>query len=142
MFTDACIDILGEDGHAGRNADGTPNAAAADGELGKQVAVQDGDTTYNLHHGSVVIAAITKLYEYIESIRHHGGRTCSKESTSARSGCKPWVKTSLAPGSKVVVRYLEQAGLLSELEALKFHLVGFGCTTCITATLVPFQSRY
>src|SRR5690606_40685100 len=44
---------------------------------------------------------------------------------------KPWVKTSLAPGSKVVTNYLRRAGLLQHLEALKFHVVGYGCTTCI-----------
>src|SRR6185503_3425155 len=44
---------------------------------------------------------------------------------------KPWVKTSLAPGSKVVTRYLTESGTLKDLEALKFHVVGYGCTTCI-----------
>lgn len=130
MFTDACINILGKDGQAGRNADGTPNAAATD-ELGKKVSVQDGDITYNLHHGSVVIAAITSCTNTSNPSVIMAAGLLAKKARALGLDVKPWVKTSLAPGSKVVVRYLEQAGLLSELEALKFHLVGFGCTTCI-----------
>ena len=60
-----------------------------------------------------------------------GAGLLARNAARARPASKPWVKTSLAPGSKVVMEYYAQAGLVEPLEALGFHLVGYGCTTCI-----------
>ena len=126
----ALVDILAKDGRAGREPDGTPDARAAD-EIGKRVPVQHGDQSYELQHGSVVIAAITSCTNTSNPSVIIGAGLLARNARARGLMVKPWVKTSLAPGSKVVVRYLEQAGLMGDLEALNFHLVGFGCTTCI-----------
>ena len=86
---------------------------------------------FELTHGSVVIAAITSCTNTSNpSVMIGAGLLAQK---AARKGLKvkPWVKTSLAPGSQVVTEYLKKAGLLEDLEALRFHVVGYGCTTCI-----------
>ncbi len=72
------------------------------------------------------------VHQHLEPVGHARRRACSR-ATPCEKGLKskPWVKTSLAPGSKVVTEYLERAGLTDDLEALGFHLVGYGCTTCI-----------
>ena len=86
---------------------------------------------YDLGHGDVVIAAITSCTNTSNpAVMLAAGLVAQK--TSARGlTVKPWVKTSLAPGSKVVTEYLEQTGLQASLDAVGFHLVGYGCTTCI-----------
>ena len=85
----------------------------------------------NLTHGSVVIAAITSCTNTSNpSVMMCAGLLAQKALARGLTS-KPWVKTSLAPGSRVVTRYLKQAGLLTPLEALGFHVVGYGCTTCI-----------
>ena len=119
MFADAAAKIIANEG---RNP--------AD-ELARTIAVRDGDQSYELHNGSVVIAAITSCTNTSNPSVIIGAGLLAKRALELGLTSKPWVKTSLAPGSKVVVRYLEQAGLLSSLESLGFHLVGFGCTTCI-----------
>ncbi len=84
-----------------------------------------------LRHGSVVIAAITSCTNTSNpSVMIAAGLLAKKAVEKGLRSC-PWVKTSLAPGSKVVTDYLKQAGLMSFLEQLRFHLVGYGCTTCI-----------
>lgn len=85
----------------------------------------------SLHHGSVVIAAITSCTNTSNPSVLVAAGLLAKKAHERGLNVKPWVKTSLAPGSQVVPAYLKEAGLLSHLEALRFHVVGFGCTTCI-----------
>ncbi len=82
-------------------------------------------------HGAVVIAAITSCTNTSNPFILIGAGLLAKKAVERGLRVKPWVKTSLAPGSRVVVEYLKEAGLLPYLEALRFHPVGFGCTTCI-----------
>ena len=84
-----------------------------------------------LKHGSVVIAAITSCTNTSNPSVLIGAGLLAKKAVEKGLSVPPWVKTSLAPGSKVVRDYLEKAGLMPYLEKLKFHLVGYGCTTCI-----------
>jgi len=84
-----------------------------------------------LGHGSVVIAAITSCTNTSNPSVMVAAGLMAKKAVELGLRSKPWVKTSLAPGSKVVTDYLEQAGLMKPLETLRFHLVGYGCTTCI-----------
>jgi aconitate hydratase len=86
---------------------------------------------YDLHDGSVVIAAITSCTNTSNPAVMIGAGLLAKKAVERGLKTRPWVKTSLAPGSKVVTRYLERAGLMPYLQALGFHLVGYGCTTCI-----------
>lgn len=84
-----------------------------------------------LHHGSVVIAAITSCTNTSDPYVLMAAGLLAKKATEKGLASKPWVKTSLAPGSRVVIEYLKDSGLLEYLEKLGFHNVGFGCTTCI-----------
>ena len=84
-----------------------------------------------LTNGSVVIAAITSCTNTSNPDVMIGAGLLARKARLRGLVPKPWVKTSLAPGSRVVTRYLEQSGLLPDLEALGFHVVGYGCTTCI-----------
>src|SRR5271169_4324263 len=84
-----------------------------------------------LKHGSVVIAAITSCTNTSNPSVMIGAGLLAKKAVEKGLTMPPWVKTSLAPGSKVVRDYLENAGLTPYLEKLKFHIVGYGCTTCI-----------
>jgi aconitate hydratase len=88
--------------------------------------VEDG-----LDHGSVVIAAITSCTNTSNPTVLIGAGLLAKKAVEAGLATKPWVKTSLAPGSRVVTDYLAEAGLTPYLEKLGFHLVAYGCTTCI-----------
>jgi aconitate hydratase len=85
----------------------------------------------HLHHGSVVIAAITSCTNTSNPSVMVAAGLLAKKAVERGLQTPQWVKTSLAPGSKVVRDYLEQAGLTPYLEKLKFHIVGYGCTTCI-----------
>ena len=89
------------------------------------------DVECELHHGSVVIAAITSCTNTSNPSVMIAAALMAKKAVDRGLRSKPWVKTSLAPGSKVVTDYLELADLMKPLEALRFHLVGYGCTTCI-----------
>src|SRR5690348_10332473 len=84
-----------------------------------------------LHHGSVVIAAITSCTNTSNPTVMIAAGLVAKKAVEQGLKAQPWVKTSLAPGSKVVTDYLQRAGLMPYLEQLRFHLVGYGCTTCI-----------
>jgi len=84
-----------------------------------------------LRHGSVVIAAITSCTNTSNPSVMIAAGLVAKKAVERGLQSQPWVKTSLAPGSKVVTDYLTQAGLMPYLERLRFHLVGYGCTTCI-----------
>ncbi|MFQ5528103.1 MAG: aconitate hydratase AcnA [Thermoanaerobaculia bacterium] len=86
---------------------------------------------FELRDGSVVIAAITSCTNTSNPYVMVGAGLLAKKAVELGLESRPWVKTSLAPGSKVVTEYLDEAGLTSYLEKLNFHLVGYGCTTCI-----------
>jgi aconitate hydratase len=89
------------------------------------------DTSFELRHGGVVIAAITSCTNTSNPSVLIAAGLVAKKAAARGLTTKPWVKTSLAPGSRVVTSYLEKSGLLQDLEALRFHVVGYGCTTCI-----------
>jgi len=86
---------------------------------------------FDLDHGHVVIAAITSCTNTSNPSVMVGAGILARNALARGLRSKPWVKTSLAPGSKVVTEYLDRAGLTAPLEALGFNLVGYGCTTCI-----------
>ena len=86
---------------------------------------------YDLGHGDVVIAAITSCTNTSNPAVMLAAGLVAQKANARGLTVKPWVKTSLAPGSKVVTEYLEQTGLQASLDAVGFHLVGYGCTTCI-----------
>src|SRR5215208_5299150 len=88
-------------------------------------------TDYEVEHGSVVIAAITSCTNTSNPQVMVGAGLLAKKAVERGLRAKPWVKTSLAPGSKVVTEYYDDAGLTHFLEELGFHTVGYGCTTCI-----------
>ena len=95
------------------------------------VRISKGNQEYALSDGSIVVAAITSCTNTSNPSVMLGAGLVAKKAIEKGLDVKPWVKTSLAPGSKVVTNYLRRAGLLQHLEALKFHVVGYGCTTCI-----------
>ena len=97
----------------------------------KDVLVTMGDTQSHMTNGSVAIAAITSCTNTSNPTVMVAAGLLAKHAVERGLSVKPTVKTSLAPGSRAVVDYLINADLLSYLEALRFHLVGFGCTTCI-----------
>ena len=99
------------------------------GEAAKQFAVEGKD--FKLGHGHVVIAAITSCTNTSNPSVLIGAGLLARNAARKGLTAKPWVKTSLAPGSQVVAEYLEKSGLQKDLDALGFYLVGFGCTTCI-----------
>src|SRR5271163_2077482 len=107
--------------------------AAGDGTRASnpvQVTLEDGTTT-SVDHGSVVIAAITSCTNTSNPSVMVGAALLAKKAVERGLNRKPWVKTTLAPGSKVVMDYYERAGLVPYLDKLGFNLVGYGCTTCI-----------
>jgi aconitate hydratase len=104
--------------------DATPGA-----EPYARVHTESGD--FVLEHGSVVIAAITSCTNTSNPSVLIAAGLLAQKALAKGLKTKPWVKTSLAPGSKVVTEYLKSAGLAAPLEQLGFHLVGYGCTTCI-----------
>ncbi len=93
--------------------------------------VQLGGESFEVDHGHVVIAAITSCTNTSNPSVMVGAGILARNAVQRGLRSKPWVKTSLAPGSKVVTEYLDRAGLTEPLEALGFNLVGYGCTTCI-----------
>ena len=103
---------------------------AVEGKI-KAVPMKKGDLKFNLSDGAVVIAAITSCTNTSNPSVMIGAGMVAKKAVELGLDVKPWVKTSLAPGSRVVTEYLEKSNLLPYLEALKFHVVGYGCTTCI-----------
>jgi aconitate hydratase len=95
------------------------------------VEVTRGDETFHLKNGAVVIAAITSCTNTSNPSVMLAAGLVAKKAVEKGLRTKPWVKTSLAPGSQVVTEYLDESGLLDELNNLRFNLVGYGCTTCI-----------
>jgi len=94
------------------------------------VTLEDG-TSFELDHGAVVIAAITSCTNTSNPYVMLGAALLARNAVDKGLTRKPWVKTSLAPGSQVVTGYFERSGLMPYLEKLGFNLVGYGCTTCI-----------
>src|SRR3984885_1082660 len=100
-------------------------------EAPRHVNVQNNGDNFDLADGSVVIAAITSCTNTSNPSLMLGAGLLAKKAVERGLSSKPWVKTSFAPGSKVVTDYIEKAGLWPSLNALRFNLVGYGCTTCI-----------
>ncbi|HXO88509.1 MAG TPA: aconitate hydratase AcnA [Candidatus Acidoferrales bacterium] len=100
-------------------------------EAPKHTKVQNNGDNFDLADGSVVIAAITSCTNTSNPSLMLGAGLLAKKAVERGLTAKPWVKTSFAPGSKVVTDYIEKAGLWPSLNSLGFHLVGYGCTTCI-----------
>ena len=121
----------GSPGHgaAGGNGVDVPAVAVAD-RLATVTVELDGETV-ELGHGAVVIAAITSCTNTSNPAVMVGAGLLAKKAVERGLTRRPWVKTSLAPGSKVVTEYFDKAGLTPYLEALGFFTVGYGCTTCI-----------
>ncbi|MGI8804023.1 MAG: aconitate hydratase [Solirubrobacteraceae bacterium] len=112
----------------GNGAEGDPVAPPTTTRV--EVTLADGRET-ELNHGHVVIAAITSCTNTSNPSVMVAAGILARNAVARGLRSKPWVKTSLAPGSKVVTEYLDRAGLTDPLETLGFHLVGYGCTTCI-----------
>lgn len=112
---------------------GQPEPADIPGDEGHHnrgfVSTDDGH--YQLHDGSIVIASITSCTNTSNPYVMIGAGLVARKARALGLTRKPWVKTSLAPGSQVVSHYLEAAGLQEDLDAIGFNLVGYGCTTCI-----------
>ncbi|HEY3749910.1 MAG TPA: aconitate hydratase AcnA [Pseudonocardiaceae bacterium] len=115
-------------------SDSPSHSSAANGASGRPsrptTVTVDGHT-FEIDHGAVAIAAITSCTNTSNPSVMIGAALLAKRAVERGLNRKPWVKTTLAPGSKVVMDYYERAGLLPYLEKLGFNLVGYGCTTCI-----------
>jgi aconitate hydratase len=122
----------GSPGHAEENGEAsiwtTPRIALVEPTA---VEVTHEGETFHLHHGAVVIAAITSCTNTSNPAVMVGAGLLAKKAVERGLQRKPWVKSSLAPGSKVVTEYYDKAGLTPYLEELGFYTVGYGCTTCI-----------
>ena len=103
---------------------------ARDSQAAEASVTVDGET-FSMPNGAVLIAAITSCTNTSNPAVMVAAGLLARKAHARGLKSRPWVKTSLAPGSKVVTNYLEQAGLMPDLQALGFHTVGYGCTTCI-----------
>ena len=119
-FLESLTHELGHHGHG-----------LADEELSKSALVTRNGETYDLNHGDVVIAAITSCTNTSNPGVMLAAGLLARNARKHGLEVKPWVKTSLAPGSRVVTEYYEASGLQEDLNALGFNVVGYGCTTCI-----------
>jgi aconitate hydratase len=108
----------------------TATATIVEGDM-KGTYVHDGKEDFMLYDGNVVLAAITSCTNTSNPSVMIGAGLVARKAREKGLNVKPWVKPSLAPGSKVVTEYLRKAELLEDLEALKFNVVGYGCTSCI-----------
>lgn len=116
-----------ENGAANMSSEGPAPTAPADPRKSVKVKGED----YSIRDGSVVIASITSCTNTSNPYVMIGAGLVARKARALGLNRKPWVKTSLAPGSQVVSAYLEAAGLQEDLDAIGFNLVGYGCTTCI-----------
>jgi aconitate hydratase len=130
-FNTAMQSMLASSPKKGAEAAGSSHVSAASGTGGVAVAEDPAAVATMLDHGAVVIAAITSCTNTSNPSVMIGAGLLAKKAVERGLKRQPWVKTSLAPGSKVVTEYLRKAGLQSYLDALGFNLVGYGCTTCI-----------
>lgn len=121
--------VLLTEAQSSYNHDAKPLAGGR--ELGVSAAVNYKGNDFELRDGAVVIAAITSCTNTSNPAVMIGAGLLARNAAAKGLSVKPWVKTSLAPGSKVVTDYLQKADLLDDLEALGFYTVGYGCTTCI-----------
>ncbi|HEV2796206.1 MAG TPA: aconitate hydratase, partial [Nocardioides sp.] len=137
-------------GSSGGNGAGAPDdwhdhaAAASDGRPSNKASVRLADgTEFEIDHGAVTIAAITSCTNTSNPSVMIGAALVAKKAVEKGLQRKPWVKTTLAPGSKVVSDYYEKSGLTPYLDKLGFNLVGYGCTTCIgnSGPLIPEVSQ-
>ncbi|MFL2949819.1 MAG: aconitate hydratase AcnA [Candidatus Poseidoniaceae archaeon] len=119
-FLDSLTHELGHHGHG-----------LAQEDLSKSAIIQEDGDTYDLNHGDVVIAAITSCTNTSNPGVMLAAGLLARNARKHGLEVKPWVKTSLAPGSRVVTEYYEASGLQEDLNALGFNVVGYGCTTCI-----------
>ena len=119
-FVQSLTNELGFEGH-GLDASELNNGA---------IVERDGEI-YDLNHGDVVIAAITSCTNTSNPDVMLAAGLVARKARSFGLNVKPWVRTSLAPGSRVVTEYYEATGLQEDLNALGFNVVGYGCTTCI-----------
>ncbi|MDR7087041.1 aconitate hydratase [Aeromicrobium panaciterrae] len=117
-------------------------AGTSDASNKQSVTLEDG-TTFELDHGAVTIAAITSCTNTSNPSVMIGAGLLAKKAVEKGLQRKPWVKTTLAPGSKVVTEYYSKSGLDVYLDKLGFNLVGYGCTTCIgnSGPLIPEVSK-
>jgi aconitate hydratase len=106
-------------------------AMVADRDSGGSAPIKIGETEFELKDGAVLIAAITSCTNTSNPVVMMAAGLLARNAREKGLRTKPWVKTSLAPGSKVVTDYLQKSGLDDDLEALGFYTVGYGCTTCI-----------
>nr|WP_233160539.1 aconitate hydratase [Actinophytocola xanthii] len=120
-----------KDNGAGAPAHALSAAEGAGDRPSNPTRVTVDGASFELDHGAVAIAAITSCTNTSNPSVMIGAALLAKKAVEKGLSRKPWVKTTLAPGSKVVMDYYERAGLLPYLEKLGFHLVGYGCTTCI-----------
>jgi aconitate hydratase len=118
-------------GDAGKPRAPISAASGAHGRTSKPTPVTLGGNTFEIDHGAVVIASITSCTNTSNPSVMLGAALLAKNAVDKGLAVKPWVKTSMAPGSQVVTDYYEKAGLWPYLEKLGYHLVGYGCTTCI-----------
>jgi aconitate hydratase len=134
----------------GQPVDPSPSKMPAEAEIEekeingmKKIWITLGQEKFELTDGSVAIAAITSCTNTSNPFVMIGAGLVARKAREHGLDKKPWVKTSLAPGSKVVTDYLEKADLLNDLEALDFHLVGYGCTSCIgnSGPLPPYIAK-
>jgi len=121
--------VLLKDASAAFRADLTKGLGVPANDVGKSVKVEG--KNYEITHGDVVIAAITSCTNTSNPYVMLGAGLLARKARQKGLTPRPWVKTSLAPGSQVVTEYLDKAGLTTDLDALGFQLVGYGCTTCI-----------
>ncbi len=136
------LQLMGEPDHESRRMGLEGGPAVAEPPV-SAVRVKAGGESYDLRHGSVVIASITSCTNTSNPSVMLGAGLVAKKAVERGLKVKPWVKTSLAPGSKVVTEYLKKAGLDGYLDQLGFNTVGYGCTTCIgnSGPLPPHISK-
>jgi aconitate hydratase len=121
--------VLLKDAASAFNAELTKSLGVPANDVGKRAAVAG--KNYEIGHGDVVIAAITSCTNTSNPYVMVAAGLVARKARALGLKPKPWVKTSLAPGSQVVTEYLDSAGLSADLDAVGFNLVGYGCTTCI-----------
>jgi aconitate hydratase len=129
--------------HDGANDGPHTSATSSNGRPSNPATVTVGGETFDIDHGAVVVAAITSCTNTSNPFVMVGAGLLAKNAVERGLSSKPWVKTSLAPGSKVVTDYYDKSGLTAYLDKLGFGLVGYGCTTCIgnSGPLIPEISQ-